>query len=87
MKITFKICFLLRSGAQGKEKLKRGHIKKNFFNDTEENSIFSVARKGFSLLIKVTFVLFFSWLKEKKMKQIMKRKLAFGTIENNLMKK
>jgi hypothetical protein len=46
MRITFKVCFLLGSGTQGKGKLKWDYIrKKNFFNDTEENSIFSVAQR------------------------------------------
>jgi hypothetical protein len=50
MEITFKVCFLLVSGTQGKGKFKRGHIRENnFSSDIEENSIFLVAQKGFSL--------------------------------------
>jgi hypothetical protein len=48
MKITFKVCFLLGNGTQGKGKLKRGYIReKNFSSGTEENTIFLVAQKGF----------------------------------------
>jgi hypothetical protein len=51
IKITFKVYFLLRSGTQGKEKLKREYIRKNyFFNGTKENAIFLGAQKGFALI-------------------------------------
>jgi hypothetical protein len=47
MKITFKVCFLLGSGTQGKGKLKRGHIReKNFSNGTKENTIFFNGTEG-----------------------------------------
>jgi hypothetical protein len=46
MKIIFKVCFLLRSGTQENEKLKREHIReKNFSSGTKEILIFSVAQK------------------------------------------
>jgi hypothetical protein len=52
MKITFKVCFLLESGTQGKEKLKRGYIReKNFFSNTEENSIFPNGTEGISPIL------------------------------------
>jgi hypothetical protein len=57
MKIIFKVCFLLRSGTQENEKLKREHIReKNFSSGTKEILIFSVAQKWFSQNILFPFV-------------------------------